>query len=94
MTSLSPDTADMSDAEREAQLVLLLSDVAPERARERQRQALDRLTAEQRHARYREMELRVVAQSKEELEITGVFGTKFVSVGAPSRSPRTLKPPT
>ena len=67
----------------DANVAMLAGDYAPERLKAIRRSNLDRLTAKQRHERYREMELRVVAHSKEELEITGVFGTVFVSLDAP-----------
>jgi site-specific DNA recombinase len=56
-----------------------------EHALARQKTLLERYTPEQRHARYRELELKVIARGKDELEITGVFGTELVSVGVPSR---------
>jgi hypothetical protein len=68
-----PDAAGMSEQMYEAQVAMLAGDYAPERLRAMRRSNLDRLTAEQRHQRYREVELRVVAHSKEELEITGVL---------------------
>ncbi len=39
---------------------------------------------EDRHAEYRRLELRVVAHSKEALEVSGVFGTEMLSIYAPS----------
>jgi site-specific DNA recombinase len=66
----------------EANVAILAGDYAPERLRTIRRDNLNRFTAERRHERYREMALRVVAHSKEELEITGVFGTVFVSPDA------------
>ncbi len=78
-----PDAAGMSEQMYEAQVAMLAGDYAPERLRTIRRDNLNRFTAERRHERYREMELRVVAHSKEELEITGVFGTVFVSPDAP-----------
>lgn len=74
------DAAGMSEDEYEQQVAMLAGDYAPERLREMRRANLGRLAAEQRNACYREMELRVVAHSKEELEITGLFGTEFVFV--------------
>jgi hypothetical protein len=79
----NPDIAVTSEEEYAAQVAILVGDYAPERLRAVRRSNLDRLTAEQRHERYREIELRVDAHSKEELEITGVFGTVFVSLDAP-----------
>lgn len=37
-----------------------------------------RVTPEQRQQHYRELELRVVAHSKEELEVSGIFGTELI----------------
>ena len=63
----------------EASVAMLQSDYAPEHLRAIRRANLDRLTAEQRVERYRELELKVVARSKEDLEISGVFGEQLVS---------------
>jgi site-specific DNA recombinase len=49
-----------------------------------QRKALENASPEQRHARYKELELRVVALGKDELEISGVFGAELLSIPAPS----------
>lgn len=44
-------------------------------------------TPERKRTLYRELELRVVALSKDELEVSGVFGTETVYASAPSCSP-------
>jgi site-specific DNA recombinase len=55
-----------------------------------QREALENATPEERHARYRELELRVDAHSKDELEVTGIFGREMVYIWNPlPRPPRT-----
>ncbi len=48
------------------------------------KEELDNATPEERHAHYRELELRVVARSKEELEISGVFGEELIYIWNPS----------
>lgn len=48
-----------------------------------QREALESATPEERHARYRELELRVDARSKDELEVTGIFGREMVYICNP-----------
>lgn len=48
-----------------------------------QREALENATPEERHARYRELELRVEARSKDELEVTGIFGREMVYICDP-----------
>jgi DNA invertase Pin-like site-specific DNA recombinase len=48
------------------------------------KEALENATPEERHAHYRELELRVVARSKEELEISGVFGEELIYIWNPS----------
>jgi hypothetical protein len=52
------------------------------------RDAFGKATPEQRHARYRELELRVEAHSKDELEISGVFGKEMLYICHPSPKPR------
>jgi hypothetical protein len=49
---------------------------------------LEDYTPEQRHGEYRDLELRVEARSKDELEVSGVFGTEKVYICDPSRRPR------
>jgi DNA invertase Pin-like site-specific DNA recombinase len=53
-----------------------------------QREALSNATPEQRREHYLSLELRVDARSKEELEISGIFGRELVYICDPSPRPR------
>jgi hypothetical protein len=44
----------------------------------------------ERHDEYRRLELRVVALSKDELEVSGVFGTERIYTGDPLLRPRRI----
>ena len=55
-----------------------------------QREALENATPEERHTRYRELELRVDAHSKDELEVTGIFGREMVYICNPLPRPRRI----
>jgi hypothetical protein len=46
-------------------------------------ESLENATPEERHARYQELELRVEARSKDELEVTGIFGRETVYIWNP-----------
>ncbi len=48
------------------------------------REALDNATPEQRRDDYSELELKVEARSKDELEVSGIFGREIVYMGSPS----------
>ncbi|HEV8044602.1 MAG TPA: zinc ribbon domain-containing protein, partial [Rubrobacter sp.] len=54
----------------------------------RKEKVLDQYTPEQRHQLYREHEVRVEAKSKDELEVSGVFGSELLYIGAGSSSGR------
>ena len=60
----------------------------------RRERVLDAYTSEQRRERYEALELRVVAHSKEELEISGVFGRETLYICEPSRRPRRTTTPS
>jgi len=58
-----------------------------EAGREGALRGLKQFTPEQRRQRYRELELRVVAHSKEEIEVNGLFDTETVYISASSPTP-------
>lgn len=80
------ELADVSEAEYEAGVAMLAGDNTPERIKARRRANLDALGPDGRIARYRELRIRVDARSKDELTISGVFGSELVSATAASRS--------
>jgi len=47
-------------------------------------EALAKHTPEERRERYRELDLRVVAHSKEEIEVSGLFDPERIYISAPS----------
>ncbi len=53
-----------------------------------QRQALANLAPAQRWRHYKELELRVTVRGKDELEVSGLFGTEMIYMGDPSPRPR------
>jgi hypothetical protein len=55
--------------------------------------ALADATPEQRRERYASLDLRVVAHSKEELEVSGLFGTEMIYTCNPSPSLECLAKP-
>ncbi len=59
-----------------------------------QREALDNATPEQRRERYVSLELRVDAHSREELEVSGLFGTEMIYTWDPSPRPRRTTTPS
>ena len=59
-----------------------------------QREALENSTPEERRVHYEDLELRVVALSKDELEISGVFGNEVLYICNPSPRPRPTTTPS
>ena len=58
-------------------------------SREASFDALKKFTPEQRREKYRELELKVTALSKEELSVSGVFDTERLYISEPSPTPST-----
>jgi DNA invertase Pin-like site-specific DNA recombinase len=59
-----------------------------------QKQALENATPEQRRDHYLSLELRVDAHSKDELEISGIFGSEVLYICNPSPRPRRTTTPS
>jgi hypothetical protein len=77
-----------SEAMRQQQIDLLAGDYTPERLQAMRWANLDAFTAEQRIEQYRKLRLRVDARSKDDITISGVFGSlEVVSGSAPSTMP-------
>ncbi len=52
------------------------------------REALENLMPEQRRRHYKELWLRVTLRVRDELEVSGAFGTEMIYTGDPSPRPR------